>query len=39
MTALQLSERIGKLNCQNHGDRVVIIGAAKTYFTGTTQIQ
>jgi len=35
MTALQLSERGGKLDCVYKGDRVLISGRAKTYFIGT----
>jgi len=35
MTALQLSERGGKLDCIYKGDRVLISGRAKTYFIGT----
>jgi PhzF family phenazine biosynthesis protein len=35
MTALQLSERIGKLHCVNAGSRVLISGQAKTYLVGT----
>lgn len=34
MTALQLSERGGKLFCHNNGDRVLIGGLAKTYLKG-----
>jgi len=35
MTALQLSERGGKLDCIYKGDRVLISGRAKTYSIGT----
>ena len=35
MTAFQLSERIGKLFCEDMGDRVLISGNARTYSTGT----
>ena len=35
MTALQLSERGGKLDCVYKGDRVLIGGQAKTYFIGS----
>jgi PhzF family phenazine biosynthesis protein len=35
MTAFQLSERGGVLYCKDHGDRVLISGAARTYSTGT----
>ena len=35
MTAFQLSERIGKLFCEDRGDRVLISGNARTYSTGT----
>jgi PhzF family phenazine biosynthesis protein len=35
MTALQLSERMGKLYCEDHNDRVLIAGKAKTYSAGT----
>jgi len=34
MSALQLSDRIGKLQCINAGDRVLISGTAKTYSAG-----
>lgn len=34
MTALQISERGGKLLCENSGDRVFIGGKAITYFKG-----
>jgi PhzF family phenazine biosynthesis protein len=35
MAARQLSERGGKLNCVDLGERVIISGQAKTYSTGT----
>jgi len=35
MMALQLSERLGKLDCVYKGDRVLISGQARTYFIGT----
>jgi PhzF family phenazine biosynthesis protein len=35
MTALQLSERVGKLFCEDKGDRVLIAGNARTYSAGT----
>jgi PhzF family phenazine biosynthesis protein len=35
MSALQLSERIGKLHCINAGERVLVSGQAKTYLIGT----
>lgn len=34
LTALQVSERIGKLFCEQTGDRVIISGQAKTYSIG-----
>lgn len=34
MTAYQLSERVGKLNCVYNGDRVLITGEARTYLAG-----
>ena len=34
MLAYQVSERLGKLICENRGDRVLISGEAKTYFVG-----
>jgi predicted PhzF superfamily epimerase YddE/YHI9 len=34
LTALQISERVGKLYCQNMNDRVIIGGQAKTYSIG-----
>ncbi|MFT4612176.1 MAG: PhzF family phenazine biosynthesis protein [Glaciecola sp.] len=33
--AIQISERIGTLNCQDKNDRVIISGQAKTYSIGT----
>ena len=38
MLAYQVSERLGKLICENKGDRVLISGEAKTYFVGTMWI-
>ena len=38
MLAYQVSERLGKLICENKGDRVLISGEAKTYFVGTIWI-
>lgn len=35
LTAFQVSERIGKLFCQQKDDRVLISGTAKTYSVGT----
>jgi PhzF family phenazine biosynthesis protein len=35
MTALQLSERVGKLFCVDNGERVLISGNAKTYSVGS----
>lgn len=34
LTALQLSERVGKLTCKQQGDRVLITGQARTYLIG-----
>ncbi len=34
MTAFQISDRIGKLYCEDNGDRVFISGQAKTYSIG-----
>lgn len=34
LKAIQLSDRIGRLQCQNKGDRVIISGKAKTYSIG-----
>lgn len=34
LTAVQLSERLGKLDCVDCGDRVKISGSAKTYLEG-----
>ena len=34
MTAMQISERLGELECQNKGARVIIGGKAKTYSIG-----
>jgi PhzF family phenazine biosynthesis protein len=38
MTALQLSDRVGKLYCVDNGERVLISGLAKTYSIGTLWI-
>lgn len=35
LTAIQISERVGKLNCQDKNDRVIISGQAKTYSIGS----
>lgn len=35
LTALQLSDRVGKLYCINKDDRVLMSGHAKTYLVGT----
>jgi PhzF family phenazine biosynthesis protein len=35
LSAIQISERTGKLQCQDKGDRVIISGQAKTYSIGT----
>jgi PhzF family phenazine biosynthesis protein len=35
LSAMQLSERVGKLNCENKNDRVIISGQAKTYSIGS----
>lgn len=35
MVALQVSQRIGKLYCHYHGDRVLVGGKAKTYSVGS----
>jgi PhzF family phenazine biosynthesis protein len=34
LIAFQVSERVGKLFCEQHGDRVIISGQAKTYSIG-----
>ncbi len=34
MVALQISERLGKLHCADHGERVLVAGRAKTYSKG-----
>jgi PhzF family phenazine biosynthesis protein len=34
LIALQISERVGKLYCEENGDRVIISGEAKTYSIG-----
>ena len=38
MTALQLSDKVGKLFCEDKGDRVLIAGNARTYSVGTIWI-
>jgi len=38
LTAMQISERVGKLNCEDKNDRVIISGQAKTYSTGSFRI-
>jgi PhzF family phenazine biosynthesis protein len=38
LTALQISERIGKLNCTNKENRVIISGQARTYSIGNLWI-
>lgn len=35
MIALQLSDRVGKLFCEDKGERVLIAGKAKTYLVGS----
>jgi PhzF family phenazine biosynthesis protein len=35
LSAMQISERVGTLNCQDKNDRVIISGQAKTYSIGT----
>lgn len=35
LNATQISYRVGKLQCQNKGDRVIISGKAKTYSIGS----
>jgi len=35
---MQISERVGKLNCEDKNDRVIISGQAKTYSTGSFRI-
>lgn len=39
LRAQQLSDRLGKLNCVNNGDRVLISGQAKTYLSGTIYLE
>lgn len=39
LTALQISERIGKLNCTNKENRVIISGQARTYSIGNLWIE
>jgi PhzF family phenazine biosynthesis protein len=34
LNAIQISDRVGKLQCQNKNDRVIISGKAKTYSIG-----
>lgn len=34
MLAYQVSDRLGKIICENKGDRITISGEAKTYFSG-----
>ena len=38
MTALQLSDRVGKLYCEDKDDRVLIAGSARTYSVGNIWI-
>jgi PhzF family phenazine biosynthesis protein len=38
LSAIQLSERIGKLSCEYHGDRVKIAGKAKLFMKGEIYI-
>ena len=35
MTAMQLSDRVGKLFCEDKGERVLIAGNARTYLVGS----
>ncbi|TXE16411.1 PhzF family phenazine biosynthesis protein [Psychroserpens burtonensis] len=35
LSAMQISDRVGTLNCQDKNDRVIISGQAKTYSIGT----
>ncbi len=35
LTAMQISDRVGKLNCINKNERVIISGQAKTYSIGS----
>lgn len=39
MTALQLSQRGGELNCELHGNRVFIGGGCKLFFTAQVEIK
>ena len=39
LTAMQISDRLGTLQCQNKGDRVTISGKAKTYSIGNLWTQ
>ncbi len=38
LSAIQISERVGHLQCENKGDRVIISGRAKTYSIGSIWI-
>ena len=38
LSAIQISERVGTLNCQDKNDRVIISGQAKTYSIGSLWI-
>ena len=39
LTAIQISDRTGKLYCQDKGDRVIIGGEAKTYLIGNIWVK
>ena len=39
ISALQLSKRIGKLQCTYQDDQVLLHGQAKTYSTGTLKVE
>jgi len=39
MLAFQLSDRLGKLNCVDNGNRVLISGQAKTYSVGSLRTE
>jgi PhzF family phenazine biosynthesis protein len=39
LTAYQVSERLGKLYCENKGDRVILSGHARTYSSGHLWIE
>ncbi len=39
LTAIQISDRTGKLYCQDNGDRVIIGGEAKTYLIGNIWVE